>query len=117
MEVALGTAFDAALFVVATTVVGAGGDVPAVAVVSDAAAEQNPGDGGKAAEVDLVDVEEPAVVEVAGVEPSGHGWLVNRSPRLGADFAVAESCEKPLNEELQSVGSEVEDIGGAGRES
>lgn len=73
MEVALGTAFDAALFVVATAVVGAGGDVPAVVVVSDAAADQNPGDGVKAAEVYLVVVVEPAVVDVAGVEPPGHG--------------------------------------------
>ena len=74
MEVALGTAFDAALFVVATAVVGAGGDVPAVVVVvSDAAADQNPGDGVKAAEVYLVVVVEPAVVDVAGVEPHGHG--------------------------------------------
>ena len=74
MEVALGTAFDAALFVVATAVVGAGGDVPAVVVVvSDAAADQNPGDGVKAAEVYLVVVVEQAVVDVAGVEPPGHG--------------------------------------------
>ena len=74
MEVALGTAFDAALFVVATAVVGAGGDVPAVVVVvSDAAADQNPGDGVKAAEVYLVVVVEPAVVDVVGVEPPGHG--------------------------------------------
>ena len=73
MEVALGTAFDAALIVVATAVVDAGGDVPAVVVVSDAAADQNPGDGVKAAEVYLVVVVEPAVVDVAGVEPPGHG--------------------------------------------
>ena len=95
-EGALGqTEFDAALLVVATAAAaaaaGGGGGVPA-AVESNAAAaaEQIPGVGVKVAEVELPVVGEPAVVDVAGVERPGHGLLVHRRRRLGADLADAE---------------------------
>ena len=91
-EGALGqTEFDAALLVVATAAAAAagGGGVPA-AVESNAAAEQIPGVGVKVAEVELPVVGEPAVVDVAGVERPGHGLLVHRRRRLGADLADAE---------------------------
>ena len=93
-EGALGqTEFDAALLVVATAAAaaaGGGGGVPAAVESNAAAAEQIPGVGVKVAEVELPVVGEPAVVDVAGVERPGHGLLVHRRRRLGADLADAE---------------------------
>ena len=100
MEGALGTALETALLVVATAAAAVGGEGALVAVVvpDAAAAEQVPGDGVNAAEVELVVVGVPYVVDVAVVEPHWRGALV-----LGADLAVAEK---------HSAGSEEGDNGG-----